>query len=53
MTKPIMILATNGFEQSELEHPVKLLQEAGYTTVVVSPEKGEIRGWDNGNWGAR
>ena len=52
MTKPIMILATNGFEQSELEHPVKLLQEAGYTTVVVSPEKGEIRGWDNGNWGA-
>lgn len=52
MTKPIMILATNGFEQSELEQPVKLLQEAGFTTVVVSPETGEIRGWDNGNWGA-
>lgn len=52
MTKPIMILATNGFEQSELEQPVKLLREAGYTTVVVSPEKGEIRGWDDGNWGA-
>ncbi len=51
MNKPIMILATDGFEQSELEQPVKLLQEAGFQTLVVSPKEGEIRGWDGGDWG--
>ncbi len=51
MTQRVMILATNGFEQSELEQPKANLEKAGYETVVVSPDDGEIRGWDDKNWG--
>ncbi len=49
--KKIAILATNGFEQSELEVPLKKLREAGATVDVVSPEPGEIKGWDMKDWG--
>jgi protease I len=49
--KRVAILATNGFEQAELFEPRKALQEAGATTVVISPEPGEIRGWDVKDWG--
>ena len=51
MTKRIMILATNGFEQSELMKPKANLENAGFETTVVSLEKGEIKGWDEKNWG--
>lgn len=51
MAKRVMILATNGFEQSELEEPKRLLEAAGYETTVVSPESGQIKGWDNKDWG--
>lgn len=47
----IAILATDGFEQSELEVPLKSLREAGATVDVVSLEKGEIKGWDEKDWG--
>lgn len=47
----IMILATNGFEQSELEVPRDRLREAGATVDIVSPEDGEITGWDKSDWG--
>lgn len=47
----IMILATDGFEQSELEVPLKKLKEAGATVDVVSLESGEITGWDEDDWG--
>jgi protease I len=49
--KKIAILATHGFEQSELEVPLKKLKDAGATVHVVSPEKGEIKGWDKKDWG--
>src|SRR6056297_3437972 len=49
--KNILIIATNGFEQSELEQPKKLIEEAGAKTVVASLETGEIKGWDGGDWG--
>jgi len=49
--KKVAILATNGFEQSELLEPKKMLEEAGAETVVVSPESGEIKGWKDKNWG--
>jgi protease I len=49
--KRIAILATNGFEQAELEVPLKKLREEGATVEVVSPESGEIRGWDKKDWG--
>ncbi len=49
--KTILILATHGFEQSELEVPQAKLKEAGATVHVVSPEAGEIKGWDKKDWG--
>ena len=49
--KKICILATHGFEQSELEVPRDRLKAAGATVHVVSPEKGEIKGWDMKDWG--
>lgn len=47
----IAILATNGFEQSELVKPKEALEEAGATVHVVSPESGSIKGWDQDDWG--
>ncbi len=49
--KRVAILATHGFEQSELEVPLKKLKEASAEVHVVSPEKGEIRGWQKKDWG--
>lgn len=49
--KRIAILATNGFEQSELEVPRDKLKEAGATVDVISLERGEIKGWDKKDWG--
>jgi protease I len=49
--KRILILATNGFEQAELEVPRDTLKAAGARVDVVSPEKGEIIGWDRTDWG--
>jgi protease I len=49
--KTIAILATNGFEQSELLEPKKALEDAGATTKVISLESGEIKGWKDKNWG--
>ena len=51
MTQRVLILATNGFEESELMEPKAALEAAGYETVVASPESGEIRGWKDKNWG--
>src|SRR5689334_14205188 len=45
--KKVAILATNGFEQSELLEPRKALDQAGATTKVVSPEAGKIKGWNH------
>ncbi|HKQ14364.1 MAG TPA: type 1 glutamine amidotransferase domain-containing protein [Steroidobacteraceae bacterium] len=47
----VVILATHGFEQSELLVPKQKLQDAGAQVVVVSPEKGQIRGWQHKDWG--
>jgi protease I len=49
--KRILILATTGFEQSELEVPRDKLKSAGATVDIVSPEQGEIKGWDKKDWG--
>ncbi len=37
----VAILATNGFEQSELLEPRQALESAGAATEVVSLKKGE------------
>ncbi len=47
----VAILATNGFEQSELEVPRDRLKAAGVKVDVVSPQAGQINGWDMKDWG--
>ncbi len=47
----ILILSTNGFEQSELEQPLKDLKAKGATVHVVTPDGENIKGWDDGDWG--
>lgn len=49
--KRVLILATHGFEQSELEVPRDRLSAAGARVEVASPERGEIKGWDHKDWG--
>ena len=49
--KTVAILATHGFEQSELLEPLKALRGAEASVEVVSLEKGEIRGWSGKDWG--
>src|ERR1700683_721612 len=49
--KKVAILVTDGFEQSELLEPRKALDEAGATTMVVSPNEGKVRGWNHKEWG--
>jgi len=47
----VAILATDGFEQSELFEPKKALEEAGASIAIVSLKSGEIKGWNEKNWG--
>ena len=50
--KQIAILATHGFEQSELTEPKRLLEAQGAQVSVVSPAKeATIKGWKEKNWG--
>ena len=51
MSKKVLILATDGFEQAELTDPKKALEDAGIETTVASPKSGEIKGWDKTDWG--
>ncbi|SFN32300.1 type 1 glutamine amidotransferase domain-containing protein [Dokdonella immobilis] len=41
--KKVAILATHGFEESELTSPRDALKEAGATVEIVSPESGELQ----------
>lgn len=47
----IAILATDGFEQSELMQPMKQLKDAGAEVRIVSLKPGEITCWNDNNWG--
>ena len=47
----VAILATSGFEESELVQPKRALEDAGASVHVISPESGQIKGWDEGDWG--
>jgi protease I len=49
--KKIAILATDGFEQSELLEPRQAFEDAGAETEVVSLEEGKIRAWNMTKWG--
>jgi protease I len=47
----VAILATDGFEQSELLEPRRALDEAGAKTEVVSLKAGNIKAWNHKDWG--
>jgi protease I len=47
----ILIIATNGFEQAELEVPRDTLRNAGARVDVATPDGKDIRGWDVKDWG--
>ena len=47
----IAILATDGFEQSELTEPRSALDAIGADTVVISPKRDSVRGWKMKQWG--
>jgi protease I len=49
--KKVAIVATHGFEQSELESPREALRKAGAEVHVVGLEPGDIKGWDEDDWG--
>lgn len=51
MSKKIAILATNGFEETELTSPKQHLEKQGWIAEIVSPERGHIRAWAKTDWG--
>lgn len=48
--KKVAILATSGFEESELFEPRKALLESGAVVFIIAPEKGSIKAWKHGDW---
>jgi deglycase len=47
----ILIIATHGFEQSELEVPRDKLRAAGAQVTIASLDGKPIKGWDHADWG--
>jgi protease I len=47
----IAILATDGFEESELFEPKAALEAAGAKVDIVSTHPGEIKAWKHDHWG--
>lgn len=47
----ILIMATDGFEQSELMVPLQKLREAGAQVHVATPDGQSITGWNDKDWG--
>ena len=47
----ILIMATHGFEQTELITPLEKLREAGASVHVATPDGNAIKGWDEDDWG--
>jgi protease I len=49
--KRVAMVATDGFEQSELLEPRRALEGAGARVEIISPKAGSIRGWNHTDWG--
>ncbi len=45
--KRVAILVADGFEQVEMTKPRKALDDAGATTQLISPARGEVQGWNH------
>jgi protease I len=51
--KKVAALVTHGFEQVELTEPQKALVNEGAEVHIVSPESGQVKGWNHTEWGDR
>ena len=47
----ILIMATHGFEESELFKPLEELKARGAMVQLSAPEAGRIKGWRHKDWG--
>lgn len=50
MEKNIAILATDGFEESELKSPKAAMEKKGFKVDIISLNPGKIKSWNHGNW---
>ena len=50
-TSTVLIVATHGFEQSELEFPRDQLRVKGATVHVATLDGKPIKGWEGSDWG--
>lgn len=50
MEKRIAILATDGFEESELKSPKEHLEQQDWIAEIVSLKSGKIKSWKDDNW---
>ena len=51
--KRVAVMATDGFEQSEFEKPIKALKKERILVDVLSIKKGKIKGWRETKWGEK
>lgn len=49
--KRVAIVATDGFEQSELLSPKRALEKRGAKVEIIAPKSGTIRAWHHTEWG--
>lgn len=47
----VAILVAHGFEQIEMTDPREALLTAGAEVDLISPEEGEVKGWQHTEWG--
>ena len=47
----ILILATDGYERSELRVPLEELRKQGADVKIASIKSGQIKSWDETDWG--
>jgi len=46
----VAILIDDGFQKDELIGPREFLKQSGATTLIVSPEKEQVRSWETSGW---
>jgi len=49
--KKVAILVEDGFEQVELTSPKEALEAHGAQTHIISPKRGNVKGWEHTKWG--
>lgn len=49
--KKVAALMTEGFEQAEYTEPRKALEAAGATVHLIAPNGGDVKAWDESDWG--